>query len=132
MQFLDTNVLAYAFYENEHKEACRNAIRNGGIINTFNLIEAFHIIEKETNSREIAYRAIKGLLKSSLKIIEVDNNLIFETLKRIEKTKLSIFDAVHYTCALMNNCELMISYDDGFDAVIEREEPEEDMAWKDL
>lgn len=129
MQYIDSNVLVYAFYENEHKEACRNTIREGGIINTFNLVEAFHIIEKETENREVAYQAIKSLLKSNLKIVDVDANLLFETLKRINKIKLSIFDALHYTCALLNNCEMIISYDSGFDGLITREVPEDDKAW---
>jgi len=81
MKLLDSNILAYAFYDNEHTLACQSAIREGGIIDSLSLIEAFFIIEKET-SRETAISSIKGLLKSNLAIIDADINLIFEALKK--------------------------------------------------
>lgn len=87
------------------------------------MIEAFYIIEKET-SREIAHKAIKGILKSNLHIVEVDVNLVFEALKRAQKYKISIFDLVHYSCALLNDCKAIVSYDKDFDNLdICREEP---------
>jgi len=114
MKFLDSNVLAYAFYKNEHTVKCQAAIMEGGLINTFNLIEAFFIIEKETN-REIAQKSIKGILKSNIHIVELDINLVFEALKRANHSKLSIFDMVHYSCALLNDCDAILSYDEDFD-----------------
>lgn len=96
----------------------------GGIVNTFNLVEAFFIIEKETESRETAQRVIKGLLKSNLVIVAVDLNMVFEALRKSQKLKLSIFDAIHYCCASLNNCNSILSYDKDFDKVdIPREEP---------
>lgn len=124
MKFLDSNVLAYAFYENEHVLRCQKSIMEGGVVDIFNLVEAFFIIEKETGSRELAQKSIKGLLKSSLIIADVDINLFFEALKKINNTKLSIFDSIHYNCALMNNCDAILSYDKDFDGLgIPREEP---------
>ena len=41
MRFIDSNVLAYAFYENEYSSRCQQIIREGGITNTVNIIEAF-------------------------------------------------------------------------------------------
>ena len=63
MKFIDSNVLAYAFYKNEHTDRCQNIIKDGGLVDIFNLIEAFFIIEKETGNREVAQKSIKGLLK---------------------------------------------------------------------
>lgn len=124
MKFVDSNILAYAFYENENTVKCQKAIMEGGVINTFNLVEAFFIIEKETGSREIAHRAIKGLLKSNLVIVNVDVNLIFESMKKIQKSRLSIFDSIHYHCALTNKCSSILSYDKDFDKMaIPRSEP---------
>ena len=124
MKFLDTNVLAYAFYSNENTDRCQAAITEGGFTDTFNLIEAFHIIEKETGSRERAQSAIKGLLKSNVDIVGVDVNAVFEALKRVDRSRLSIFDTVHYACALINNCNSILSYDKDFDKLdIPREEP---------
>ena len=123
MEFLDSNILAYAFYDNEYTEECQKAIKEGGVTNTLNLIEAFFIIEKET-SRERAQKCIKSLLKSNIQIVEVDINLLFESLKRINYHKLSIFDMIHYTCALLNSCTSIKSYDNDFDNLaIQRKEP---------
>ena len=123
MKFLDSNVLAYAFYSNKYTDKCQNAIRDGGLIDTFNLIEAFFIIEKETGNREIAQKSVKSLLKLNLQIVEVDINLIFEASRKVNHIKLSIFDVIHYCCALMNNCDAIVSYDTDFDNLdIPREE----------
>ena len=124
MRYLDSNVLAYAFYDNKHTVKCQNAIMEGGLVDTFNLTEAFFVIEKETGSRESAQKAVKGLLKSNLVIVEVDVNLVFETLKRATRFKLSIFDLVHYACAFVNRCDSILSYDKDFDNLdIPRTEP---------
>ncbi len=123
MRLLDSNILAYAFYSNDFTEDCQKAIREGGLTNTFNLVEAFFIIEKEVN-RETAKKSIMGLLKSNIQVLDVDINIIFESLKRAHKYKLSIFDLIHYTCALLNNCSEIISYDKDFDKLeIPRHEP---------
>lgn len=115
MRFLDSNVLAYSFYDHEHTLQCQKAIQQGGVINTFNLVEAFFIIEKETRNRELAQQVIKSLLKSNLIVVPVDINVIFDAVKRASKLKLSIFDTVHYTCALAQGCTAIMSYDTDFD-----------------
>lgn len=124
MKFLDSNVLAYAFYNNEYMKRCQKIIREGGVADTFNLAEAFFIIEKETGSREAAQSAIRGLLKSDITIIDVNLSLFFEALKRANRYKLSIFDLIHYTCALLSSCDSILSYDKDFNNLdIPREEP---------
>ena len=124
MKFLDSNVLAFAFYKNEYTDACQTALKEGGLIDVFNLIEAFFIIEKETKSREIAQKSIRGLLKSNIQIIDVDANILFEALKRVNNLKLSIFDTIHYSCAVTNGCSAIMSFDKDFDNLdVPREEP---------
>lgn len=125
MKFLDSNVLAYAFYSNEHMHKCQRAITEGGLVDSFNLVEAFFVIEKETGSRETAQRAVRGLLKSNIEVTDVDAALVFEAIKRSSRFKLSIFDLIHYNCALLNGCSSIVSYDKDFDNLdIPREEPE--------
>jgi len=124
MKFIDSNIIAYAFYENRFRENCQKAIKEEGIINTVNLIEAFNIIEYETN-KEMATKAIRALLKSDIRIINVDINLIFEALKKATRyKKLRFIDLTHYITALLNNCDSILSYDKDFDNLdIPREEP---------
>lgn len=124
MNFIDTNVLAYAFYQNERKERCRAAIAQGGVTDTLNLLEAFHIIQHETRSRELAQQAIRAILRSSIQVADLDAGIVFEAVKRGTHSKLSIFDLAHYCCALANECTTILSYDRDFDDLaIERNEP---------
>jgi len=124
MMFIDSNVLAYAFYDNDKRERCQQIINDGGIINTVNLIEAYNIIQFETN-REHATKSVRSLLKSNLNIIDVDINLIFEALRRaLKHTNLKFIDLVHYSCALTSGCKAILSYDKDFDGLnIPREAP---------
>lgn len=125
MRFIDSNILAYAFYDNKNKEKCRDIIRKGGVINTVNLIEAFNIIQFETNDRKIAVDSMKSLLKSNLNIMNVDINIIFEALKRaIRYKKLKFIDLIHYVSALICGCNEIVSYDSDFNNLeIKRIEP---------
>ena len=117
MRFIDSNILAYAFYDNENRERCQEIIKTGGVANTINLIEAYNVIQFETNI-EYATESIKSLLKSNLKIINTDINLIFETLKRTSKHKrLKFLDLVHYTTARLYNCDEIASHDKDFDGL---------------
>lgn len=117
MRFIDSNVLAYAFYDNQNREACRQMIKAGGIINTLNLAEAYNIIQSEVCT-EYATRVVKSLLKSSISIVNVDINLIFETLKRTSRyERLKFIDLIHYTTALLHNCQEIASYDLDFDGL---------------
>lgn len=124
MRFIDSNILAYAFYDNKNREKCQGIIKSGGLINTVNIIEAYNIIQFET-SAEHATKSIKSLLKSSLSIADASINIVFEALKRTAKYKrLKFIDLVHYTTALLNNCDSIVSYDSDFDNLeIPREEP---------
>ncbi|MBI4918924.1 type II toxin-antitoxin system VapC family toxin [archaeon] len=115
MKFIDSNIIAYAFYENEKRDKCREAILNGGVIDAVCLIEAFNIIELQTD-REVAMRTIKGILKSNLIIIDIDTNIIFEALKKSNiYKKLKFLDLIHYTVASINNCSSIFSFDRDFD-----------------
>ena len=124
MNFIDSNILAYAFYDNDKKDKCQQMIQKGGITDTVNLIEAYNIIQFEV-SREHATKSIKSLLKSHLSIIDVTINSVFEALKRAQRnTNPKFIDMIHYSCALVNNCNALISYDKDFDNLdIPRKEP---------
>ena len=123
MKFLDSNVIAYSFYSNEYREKCQEAIKEGGITDTLALTEAFYIIEKIID-RKTAKESIKGVLKSDVHIVDLDINVIFQALKRVDKYNLSIFDMNHFISALLNNCTIILSYDKDFNNLdIPREEP---------
>ena len=115
MRFLDSNILAYAFYDNENRERSQTILSEGGVTNTINLIEAHNILQYET-TRERATQTIRSLLKSNLTILNVDINLVFEALRRADKyPRLKFLDLIHYVSALLNNCTEIASYDTDFD-----------------
>ncbi len=126
MEFLDANIFIYAFYENENTEKCQEIIKNGGATNSLVLTETFNTLQRIT-TKEKAEKAIRGILKLNIEIISLDTNLIFESLKRIDQYNLSFSDLIHYTCAFLNNCDSIISYDKNFgnekNLKIKRREP---------
>lgn len=123
MKFIDSTIIILAFTNNCNKEKCRNALRRGGITNSLVLVESFSSIERITKNKILATKSIKGIL-GNLKIISVDNNVIFEALKKTEKSNLKFFDLIHYVTASLYNCTSILSYDCDFDRLeIRREEP---------
>jgi predicted nucleic acid-binding protein len=124
MKYIDSNIIAYAFYNNPFQEKCQHCILAGGMTSSLALIEAFNIIEMQS-SKEYAIKVIKSILKSPISIIPIDVNVIFEALKRREKyNALKFLDLIHYTIALLQNCESIVTYDKDFDELdMKREEP---------
>ena len=70
MKFLDSNILTYAFYDNEFREQCQEAIKEGGTTNTFCLAETFQILEKIID-RETAIKSIKSIKLKNTGILHV-------------------------------------------------------------
>lgn len=123
--FIDSNVIIYAFTNNDRKEACRSFLNQENLItNTLVLLESYAKIST-INSEEYAADAIKGILRlGNMTVVDFTNNLLFESLRRSQKYALKISDLVHFTTALLNNCSQIISYDGHFDGLeIARSEP---------
>ena len=123
--FVDANVIVYAFTEHPNSGECREVLQKEDLItDTVALLEAY---AKVTTISKQAYaeKAAKTLLGlGNLRVFDFDKNLFFEAIKRNKKYKLKISDLVHYTTALINNCEEIISYDKDFDNLeIKRIEP---------
>lgn len=123
--FLDSNIIIYAFTKHPNSEKCRELlVREELIANTLVLLESYAKLTTITNQVH-AEKTIRGLLGlGNLMIVDFDNNLFFESVKRNRKYKLKISDLVHYATALLNNCGKIISYDKHFDNLeISRVEP---------
>ncbi|MAG48084.1 hypothetical protein CL617_05760 [archaeon] len=122
--FVDANIIIKAFTTNKDKEDCKDILRKQFITNSLCLVEAYDSICTIINDKNRATNYIKSLYKSDCKIIELDSNLLFESLKRVEKYNLNIFDLIHYTTALLNNCSEIVTYNHDFDNLeIKRIEP---------
>jgi predicted nucleic acid-binding protein len=123
-KFIDANVIIKAFTINLEQEKCQIILSQYFVTNNLCLIEACDAISKITRDQEYAAKCIKSLFKSDGVIIDIDSNILFESLKRIGRYKLDIFDLIHYVTALVNDCSEFCSYDKDFDNLeIKRIEP---------
>ena len=123
-KFVDANVIIKAFTENDNKIECRNILYDEFITDTLCLIEAHYMIAKIKNNKIYAAECVRSIFKGNGTIIEIDRNILFEAIKKVEKYDLNIFDLVHYIIALRNECSEFVSYDDDFSGLeIKRTEP---------
>ena len=123
--FIDSNVIIYAFTNSAQKLKCRNLLTQENLIsNTLVLLESYAKIAT-INSETYAREAIRGILSlGNIQVMDFTNNLFFDSIKRGQKYKLKISDLIHYTTALLYNCNKIISYDKHFDNLeIKRVEP---------
>ena len=59
---------------------------------------------------------IRSILRSSMEIVNIDVNALFEALRKAEQYKqLKFLDLIHFTVASLKSCDQMISYDKDFD-----------------
>ena len=124
--FLDADVIVFAFTDNPKKAVCRKFIsENYLIVDVLVLVEAFSKISTITKNSLFARKVIMGFFKSGIvKIMDIDVNVLFNAMKRKEKCSLKISDLIHYVTALDNSCSAIISYDRDFDSLlIPRHEP---------
>lgn len=124
MKYVDANVIIKAFTQNDDQRRCREVLEKPFVTTTLCLLEAYHGISRIKSDRIYAAYCIKSLYKTHAQIIDVDRNLLFESLRRIERYPLTIFDLVSYTVALIRNCTEFVSYDQDFNNLeIQRTEP---------
>lgn len=122
--FIDSNVIIKAFVDDNDTEKCRKILNEDFVTNTLCLVEAQHGISLISKDKVHAADCIKSLFKVHGEVVQLDKNLLFDSLKRIEKYNLKISDLINYTTALLNNCSEIVSYDKDFDGLdIKRVEP---------
>lgn len=133
ISFVDSNIFIYAFTEGKFSERCRKFLSTNEdiVINTLVLHEIYNGITKITREKQYAIKVSKSIMKrENINIINFDNNLFFETIKRLQRINLSFNDVCHYTTAILTECSDIISYDKHFDNEnfeIKRYEPESEI-----
>ncbi len=124
-EFLDSNVIVYAFTTNPKKEKCRKALLELNLL-TNSLVIAESISQIATiTDKEQSKQALTTILKlGNIRILDLDSGMIFEAIRRNQKYHLKLFDLIHYVSALTNNCQSMLSFDKDFDNLeLPRREP---------
>ena len=49
--------------------------------------------------------------------MDVDIKVLFEAIKNMSRHSLSIYDSIHVACALLNDCESIVSFDKDLDGL---------------
>src|SRR3989344_6039254 len=115
MKFIDANIIIKAFTDDGDQESCRKLLSSEFVTNTLVLVEAFNAISRIKNDKLSAANCI---------IMDLNRDLLFESLKRINKYGLDFPDLIHYTSAVLNNCSEIFSFDRDFDNMdLKRIEP---------
>ncbi|MBI2135911.1 PIN domain-containing protein [Candidatus Woesearchaeota archaeon] len=123
-KFIDANIFVKAFTNSEEKEECRDILSTQFITNTLCLVEAIKMISTIKKDKIYAAKSIRSLYAYNCTIIDLDKNLLFEAIKRMDKYDLKMFDLINYVTALLNGCTEFVSYDRDFNGLeIKRIEP---------
>ncbi|MBI2664832.1 PIN domain-containing protein [Candidatus Woesearchaeota archaeon] len=113
--FVDANVITGAFTNNANRIKCSELLNQQFVTNTLCLVESREAISLVSQNAAYAARCIKSLFKGSGFIVDLDKNLLFESLKMAGTHNLDAFDLIHYMTALLENCAEIVSYDKDFD-----------------
>tara|TARA_Y100000310_G_C20115931_1_gene549269 strand:- start:10 stop:390 length:381 start_codon:yes stop_codon:yes gene_type:complete len=123
--FIDSNIFVKAVTKHPQSKQCLEIVNQGGIIDSLILLEIHAKIATITKDEGFAEKALKKILgDENISIFPLDANLFFEAMKRKKKYLLTMSDLIHYTTAILYECQSMISYDKDFDKLeIPRIEP---------
>lgn len=120
--FIDTNVLIYAFSEDEPEKAdmANGLIFKGNRIISLQVINEFSNVclrkfEKSPQTVSAAILEIAGCIK----IVNFDLSTQFKALSLCRQLTLSYYDALIIATALQNNCSKLFSEDMQHNQIIE-------------
>nr|CAA6801805.1 MAG: Programmed cell death toxin MazF like [uncultured Thiotrichaceae bacterium] len=117
--FFDTNVLVYAYNDNEPaKKATAKALfqehaRQGNLVISTQVLQELYVtltrVGKQKLSQEQAEIVVNHL--SDLSLIQVDKNTIAAAMKRHQSKVFSFWDSLIVEAALTAGCEQLFSED---------------------
>ncbi|MFS8047836.1 PIN domain-containing protein [Rhizobium sp. BR 314] len=112
MDFLDTNVLLYAFMEGERAEKAQTLLAQPFAISAQALNEFANVARKKLNMSWPDIReAIDALVALSGTIIPVSEKITFAGLELTQRYQLSFYDATMLAAAIEAGCERFYSED---------------------
>lgn len=122
MKYIDSMLFIYAAINTDEtgKKARKHIkeIRTGKektVTSALTFDEVFWKVKKEKTHKQ-ALKIGKALLKTkNLKFQEVNDEILWKTHELLEKHELDPRDAIHLSCALKNQSEVIISEDKDFD-----------------
>ncbi|WP_210325421.1 PIN domain-containing protein [Rhizobium lusitanum] len=112
LDFLDTNVLLYAFMEGERAEKAQTLLAQPFAISAQALNEFANVARKKLNMSWPDIReAIDALVALSGTIIPVSEKITFAGLELAQRYQLSFYDATMLAAAIEAGCERFYSED---------------------
>ena len=117
--FFDTNILVYAFDENEPKKSkiAKQLIQEfgneGTLIISTQVLQEFYVtltrVGKNLLNKEAAEEVIQDF--SEFPLIQVDKNIILNAMKRHQTNAFSFWDSLIVEAALQSGCTQLLSED---------------------
>ena len=126
--FVDTNVLVYAYdrAEPEKQRAAldvldRLAVRGQGVLSTQVLSEMFVTITRKVAAPLTVDEALKRLENyyRSWPVLEVTGLIVLEAARGVRDHQLNYWDSLIWSCAKLNQIEMVLSEDFNTGSVIE-------------
>ena len=112
--FIDTNILIYAYSEDEPEKAIisqRIIVENKSFTSIQVLNELSNVLYKKFKKSEDEVISVLLELTEFLKIVPVTLNTILKAHKVKKKYKYSYYDSLVIASALENNCEILYTED---------------------
>jgi len=119
--FLDSNILIYAFTADPRAVAAQALLERGGAISVQTLNEFANVARRKLRMswRELR-RALDAIRAVCPTILPVDIDIHADAMRIAERHNFGIYDAVVIACALRAKCETLWSEDMQHGMVIDR------------
>jgi predicted nucleic acid-binding protein len=110
--FFDTNILVYAFLETEKRQTALDLVSNGGVISAQVLNEFSNMALRKLNrSWDETASAIAILRLRFPEIAPLTTETHSTAMSLVRANKLSFYDALIVSSALLSQCEVLFSED---------------------
>jgi predicted nucleic acid-binding protein len=110
--FFDTNILVYAFLEDEKRDQAQQVLASGGVISAQVLNEFTNVaLRKFNRSWEETTAAIATIRRRFPEIIPLSEETHAAALALVRNTNISFYDALILAAAVLADCDVLFSED---------------------
>lgn len=112
LNFLDTNIIIYAFSDDARSATAQALMAEPFIISTQTLNEFSNIGRRKLRlSWDQIREAVDEIIKVATAVVPVDRHMTLSAISVADRYNLAIYDALLITAALQTNCERFYSED---------------------
>jgi len=122
--FFDTNILVYAYYQNEiekgliAKKLIREYGAHGDLVLSTQVLQEFYVTVTKVGSHNLDKNEAREVVNdfAEFPLVQVNKDIIIRAMKRHQSKVFSFWDSLIVEAALQAGCSILISEDmqDGF------------------